>query len=128
MDFPAKRSNSGLGSNDSRWLTPPRMKSQITLFAFGGKCGKPFGGDHGSSARAMPSRASIAPSARPVKPIPMSARNVRRERGRQPGQDADISADGDEIIVVEQGVNQVGARALRRVRLLLRFQRGAQFD
>ena len=67
----------GFGSKLSMWLTPPFMKSQMTLFAFGAKCGSPSGGVHcGPFARA--SRCSIAPSARPVKPMPMSARKVRR--------------------------------------------------
>src|SRR5438094_6484706 len=35
----------GLGSKLSKWLTPPFMKSQMTLFAFGVKCGRPVGGD-----------------------------------------------------------------------------------
>src|SRR5262249_39778601 len=67
----------GFGSKLSRWLTPPFMKSQITLFAFGANWGRPSGGVHAAGA-AYPSRCSIAASARPVKPIPMSARNTRR--------------------------------------------------
>src|SRR5262249_3961729 len=36
MGWPASLSSSGLGSNVSRWLGPPSMKSQITDFARGG--------------------------------------------------------------------------------------------
>ena len=67
----------GFGSKLSMWLTPPFMKSQITLLALGAKWGTPSGG---AQAAVLPaaSRWSIAPSASPVKPSPMSARNVRR--------------------------------------------------
>lgn len=83
IDLPAYLVISGFGSNDSACETPPFMKSQTTLFAFGAKCGFPFGGCQasGSLARTMPSRASIAPH-RPVNPRPKSARNVRRSRER----------------------------------------------
>jgi hypothetical protein len=51
------------------------MKSQMTLFACGAKCGSPDGGAHTPSL-AYPSRCSIAPRARPVK-----VRNPRRVTG-----------------------------------------------
>ena len=73
----------GLGSKLSMWLTPPFMKSQITLLARGRTCGRPSGGNPpGADARRTPSRAKVAPVASPVKPIPRSARNVRRVVGR----------------------------------------------
>ena len=79
--LPAYLLSSGLGSKLSRWLVPPIMNSQMTLLALGAKCGRPSGGDQpaDASARATPSRWSIAPRARPVKPMPQSARKVRRE-------------------------------------------------
>src|SRR5262245_8056815 len=54
----------------------------MTDLARGGKCGRPSGGV--LSARATPSLKSMAPSARPVKPMPVSARNVRRLMRPQP--------------------------------------------
>jgi hypothetical protein len=53
------------------------MKYQMTFFTFGAKWGLPTGGVHALSF-AMPSRASIAPSANPVKPMPQSVRKLRR--------------------------------------------------
>jgi hypothetical protein len=53
----------------------------MTDFALGGKCGLPSGGRHAAGsvlARATPSRNNIAPSANPVNPIPVSAKNERR--------------------------------------------------
>ena len=50
----------------------------MTDLAFGAKCGLPSGARVAGSARATPSRNSMAPSARPVKPMPVSARNERR--------------------------------------------------
>ena len=47
---------------------------------------------HRQLARATPSRNSIAPSARPVKPMPVSARNERRETAAADGA---IRADAD---------------------------------
>ena len=76
--LPAYLLSAGLGSKLSRWLTPPIMNSQMTLLAFGAKCGRPLGGVQPAASLANPSRCSIAPSARPVKPMPRSARNVRR--------------------------------------------------
>src|SRR6516164_4067256 len=80
MIRPAKRFSSGLGSKLSMWLVPPTMNSQMTLFALGVKWGRPSGGAQrsGALARATPSRCSMAPNARPVKPMPMSARKERR--------------------------------------------------
>src|SRR4051812_21079776 len=78
IEVPAYLFRAGFGSKLSRWLTPPIMNSQITLFAFGAKCGKPVGGDHGAPSLAKPSRCSIAPSASPVNPMPTSAKKVRR--------------------------------------------------
>ena len=43
--LPAYLVSIGLGSKLSMWLTPPFMNSQITLLAFGAKCGCPVGGD-----------------------------------------------------------------------------------
>jgi hypothetical protein len=48
------------------WLTPPRMNSQITLFAFGAKCGKAF------------SPRSIEDNAKLPKPNPERPRNNLR--------------------------------------------------
>ena len=42
--LPAYLVSIGLGSKLSRWLTPPFMNSQMTLLAFGAKCGWPSGG------------------------------------------------------------------------------------
>src|SRR5258706_8347214 len=81
IDLPAYLFNSGLGSNDSRCETPPHRKIQITDFARGRKCGRPSGGAYPPSGFpfATPSLKSIADSAKPVKPIPVSSRNERRE-------------------------------------------------
>ena len=79
IDLPPNFVIIGLGSKLSMWLTPPFMKSQITLLALGAKCGSPLGGDH-AAVLARASRLSMAPSAMPVNPIPMSAKNVRRGR------------------------------------------------
>src|ERR1043165_1842482 len=101
MVLPAYLVTIGLGSKLSRWLTPPFMKSQITLLAFGVKCGRPVGGDQGASL-ARESRCSIAPSARPVKPIPRSARNTRRFSGLAIGWCLlVISSQCDEVVVIE---------------------------
>src|SRR5881296_1184430 len=58
----------------------------MTDLALGGKSGWPVGGVQtaGASlaARATPSRQNIEPSARPAKPMPTSARKVRR--GKRP--------------------------------------------
>src|SRR5262252_9500602 len=82
MVLPLYLFSSGLGSKLSTWLTPPQRKIQMTDFALGGKCGLPSG-RAGASARTTPSRKSMAPSARPVKPRPVSARNERRVTPRQ---------------------------------------------
>src|SRR5438105_10564191 len=60
----------------------------MTDFAFGAKSGFPVGGAQpGSAARTMPSRWNMAPSARPAKPMPKSARKVRRETRPQQGEE-----------------------------------------
>src|SRR5438105_10068984 len=58
----------------------------MTDLAFGGACGLPSGlAFRACSARAIPSRKSMALSARPVKPMPVSARKERRVTpGQQP--------------------------------------------
>src|SRR5689334_1257890 len=101
------------------------MKNQMTLLAFGAKCATPSGNRYGtpadvSAARAMPSRFSMAPSARPVKPMPRSARNARRGKRRQLGSGrlefiGEASPDRNEVVVVDQHEHQVFARALVRV-------------
>src|SRR5690348_11062685 len=60
----------------------------------------------------MPSRCSIAPRARPVKPRPTSARNVRRciMAASCPG--GTSSANRHEIIVIVQHLDQVFAGTL----------------
>src|SRR5438876_9221075 len=81
IDFPACLFSSGLTSNDSRCETPPHRKIQITDFARGAKCARPSGGVHvactGAPFAFSPN--NIAPSASPVKPIPVSNRNDLRE-------------------------------------------------
>ena len=63
--LPAYRFSAGLGSKLSRWLVPPIMNSQMTFLALGRKCGLPVGRAPAAgsvlSARATPSRCSIAP-------------------------------------------------------------------
>src|SRR5690349_4436296 len=87
MDLPAYLFSSGLTSKLSTWLTPPHRNIQITDFAFGGKCGPRTDGPSrgpvflvsgAGAACATPSRNSMAPRARPVNPMPVSARNERR--------------------------------------------------
>ena len=93
--LPAYRFSAGLGSQVSRWLTPPERKIQMTLFVFGREMGPAVGrrpgGAVAGSARTIPSRWSIAPRARPVNPKPTSARNVRRRIRPQGGPDRDGS-------------------------------------
>src|SRR5437868_15346037 len=88
IDLPAYLFSSGFTSKVSTWLTPPQRKIQITDFAFGGKCGPPSGAPGfpawAGAAAAIPSWNSIAPSTKPVKPMPVSARKVRRVTPRQP--------------------------------------------
>src|SRR5436305_6996767 len=68
-------------------------------FAFGAKSGLPVGGAQpGSVARAMPSRWSMAPSARPAKPMPKSARKVRRET--RPQQEVEGGGGGSAFIIM----------------------------
>src|SRR4051812_14986877 len=112
--LPAYLLRAGLGSKLSSWLTPPDRNTQMTLLALGGKCGLPSGGAQRgpSSARARPSRWSRAPRARPVNPMPTSARKVRRV-GRNIGGPrryaASGSADGHKVRMAEQDVDQVHA-------------------
>src|SRR5688572_8080059 len=104
MDLPAYLSNSGFTSKLSRWLTPPQRKIQMTDLAFGRDAGEAL-------AR---SRKSIAPRARPVKPMPVSTRNERRV---MPWQPADLrftifdlrvmSANGHKVRMIEQNQKQV---------------------
>src|SRR5262245_45195734 len=113
--FPAYRSRAGFRSKLSRWLTPPRIMSQTTLLAFGGKWGPPSGGAAGvaAPARAIPSRWRRAPSTSPVNPMPTSDRKARRETPAQVGcrQAGLFSADGDEVIVVQEHVDEARAGA-----------------
>src|SRR6185295_35291 len=94
----------------STWLTPPVMNSQMTLFARGLKWGLPSGGRQAASSSAF---AIIAPIARPVKPMPVSARNVRRLTRPQPM--GPPLSNHHEVVVIEQHLDQVLPRALRRV-------------
>src|SRR5262245_39785607 len=97
------------------------MKNQITLLAFGVKCGRPLGGDQAAESLAKPSRCSIAPSASPVNPMPTSAKNVRRgtrphELPRKRKVDmAELLVDRDEVVVIVQHECQILACPLRRV-------------
>src|SRR3954447_15898460 len=101
------------------------MKSQMTRFALGAKCGLPSGGVHSSlpsaavsPARATPSRWSMAPSTRPVNPIPRSDRKVRLGKRRQlqsVGRWVIGSPNGHEIVVVEEDVYEPFAGALARI-------------
>src|SRR5579864_7315998 len=100
MDLPAYLLSSGLGSKPSRWLTPPAMKIQMTLLALGWKWGRPSGGKRGFSW-----------AARPVKPIPVSARKDRRVT---PLHFID-SPYRDEIVMVEEHVHQALPRSIRVV-------------
>src|SRR5688500_12704694 len=72
MLLPAYLFSSGLTSNDSRWLTPPQRKIQMTLFAFGRVRGRPDGGMNpascGDAAFARPSLNNSADNASPVNP------------------------------------------------------------
>src|SRR5579872_1431754 len=117
MDLPAYLLSSGLGSKPSRWLTPPAMKIQMTLLALGWKWGRPSGGKRGFSWAARPSRNKAAPRARPVKPIPVSARKDRRVT---PLHFID-SPYRDEIVMVEEHVHQALPRSIRVV------ERGSAF-
>src|SRR6266508_3781568 len=88
MLLPAYLFNSVFTSKLSTWLTPPQRKIQMTDLARGEKCGCPSGGRHGAtaseaSARATPSSNNNAPSASPVKPMPVSDRKDRRDSPRQ---------------------------------------------
>ena len=69
IGWPDSLFNSGLGSNRSIWLGPPSIKSQMTDFAFTGKC--VFFGVSAPSANMLPS--AMAPS-----PLPAREKNSRR--------------------------------------------------
>src|SRR3954468_14147002 len=99
------------------------MNSQITLFAFGAKCGKPVGGDQAAASLAKPSRCSIAPSARPVKPMPTSAKKVRRctrphvlDGNRCVAIAGWFLMDRDEVIVIVQYEREIFACPLNWIR------------
>src|SRR4051794_14807708 len=87
----------------------------MTDLALGAKCGFPSGGRQiVSLARATPSRNSMAPSTRPVNPIPVSDRNERREMPQQSFSGDFIwrnfvpaSSDGHKIVVVQQNQDEV---------------------
>src|SRR5260370_35185449 len=55
--------------------------------ALAGKCARPFGGVSAGSARAWPSRKSIAINAKPVNPMPVS---TRKDRRLTPGQHVEV--------------------------------------
>src|ERR1700752_1719961 len=102
--FPAYLFSTGFGSNDSTCDTPPNMKSQITRLARGWKCGLPSGTIQLSSA-APAFFGSIAPSARPVRPIEVSERKTRLERRSEHNLESGMKAllsQSDKIVVVEQ--------------------------
>src|SRR6266704_6849806 len=120
MVLPAYLFNSGLGSKVSTWLAPPCMKIQMTLLALGAKCGFPSGGVQtagSSAARRIPCRCKMAPSARPVNPMPQSARNVRRRIfPHEPACTICRSiikplSDGHKLGMVQQRVHQVFTRS-----------------
>jgi hypothetical protein len=71
MDLPAYFVSIGFGSKLSMWLTPPRMKSQITRFAFCGITGSPLGGCQPSSAFSIDATAML----------PSPPRMSRRRKG-----------------------------------------------
>src|SRR4051794_17372837 len=108
------------------WLMPPIRNSQMTFLAFGAKWGRPSGRAQPAeaSARAMPSPWSIEERTSPVKPIPQSARKVRRDtplqRARPDRRFEDMaggpSVDCHEVVVVQQHVDDVFAGAEPRVR------------
>src|SRR5439155_27066313 len=87
MLLPAYLFKAGLGSKLSTWLTPPQRNIQITDLALAGKCGLPSGEAAVDSARARPSRKSMALKAKPVNPMPVSIKNDRRVT---PGQQLDF--------------------------------------
>src|SRR5262245_32715186 len=88
-----------------------------------------------SPARVTPSSASIAPSARPVKPMPRSARKARREcwpQGHAVMESVDWCCmalpDRNEVVVIEEGPHEAfagpragfgGVRPGRQVALFL---------
>src|SRR5262249_23487113 len=105
-------------SKVSRWLAPPSMKSQITLFALAGNAGS-SGAVGVGRARATPSSKSMAPRTAPVNPMPRSLRNCRRVTRWQParGHCTDrmlklSSTNRDEVIVIQESVYEVFAGSL----------------
>src|SRR5262245_7270535 len=138
--MPAYLLRAGFGSKLSTWLVPPSIKSQMTCLALGAKWGSP--GLPALAALAMPSRNSIAPSARPVKPMPQSARKPRRVIPQQPEDrvrriamlifshwPAEMQAAGlshrDKVVVVEQHMHQALPRSPARIGSWLRVEAGA---
>src|SRR5262245_6411382 len=97
------------------------MQNQITLLAREIRGGPPGAGvpSAGGAAFTSPSRCSMAPSTRPVKPMPQSARNARRWIRPQQEAAGDFlcgnmsspSANGHEVIVIEEHLHQVLAGA-----------------
>src|SRR5690349_16813225 len=77
--LPAYLFSIGFGSKLSMWLQPPFMNIQMTLLAFGAKCGRPSGGDQ-LVGLPKPSFCSMALSARPAKPTPAVEKKLRRDK------------------------------------------------
>ena len=79
IGVPCSRASSGLGSNVSRCDGPPAIVSQMTRFAFGGKCGGSITPrDAFGDAAANSSGAANDARATPPRPVPLRRRNVRR--------------------------------------------------
>src|SRR5262245_66375684 len=76
------------------WLMPPHRKIQITDLALA-----VVAAEAGSLAFTSPSRASIAPSASPVKPMPTSLRNWRRLDLTQRCEGAESAEEGKEVLL-----------------------------
>ena len=91
IGWPAYFVSAGFGSKVSTWLTPPLMKSEMTAFARGSKCGC-FGAnglpgigssqvsDCAVSAASRPCLSSMSASARPAMPPPDWNRKSRRDQ------------------------------------------------
>src|SRR5947199_10363280 len=96
----------------------------MTDFALGRKCGLPSGGHQfaaADSARAMPSRKSMAERASPVKPIPVSTRNERRVIPGQQVWDVLIKRiSGGVLISSDRRPNHRGTETGRGLVLILR--------
>jgi hypothetical protein len=79
----------------------------MTDLALGYVCGLPSGlALEVDSARATPSRKSIAPRARPVKPMPVSARKERRVTPGQQGFEI-----GDALVIARSLSFAIGSLA-----------------